>query len=400
MPGGCLNTADSRPFVFFLSSVLLVSLVFFCNFMARLILPPFLVPVEKEFALSHGQAGGLLLLISLGISFSLLLSGVVSSWLTHNRTIVLSSLGVGITLLLLPRAGGIYELQILLVLMGLAVGLYLPSGVSTITSILPSRHWGKGLAVHEMAPNLSFILAPALAAGMEGVFTWREVFSGLGAASVIVSLVFMIWGQGGNFTGDAPGPALIRDILSRLQFWLLAFLFAAAVGTTFGIYSMLPLYLVEVHGLSSALANKVLSLSRVPCLIMAWGSGLLVDRIGARSTIWGALTISGCMTILIGSLSGSGLHIAVLLQPLSAVCFFPAAFAAISNIFDFRVRNVAISFIVPVAVLLGTGLIPSALGWFGDAGCFRLGFVLWGMICVAGAFLVSLLRIPKGDVRI
>jgi NNP family nitrate/nitrite transporter-like MFS transporter len=106
------------------------------------------------------------------------------------------------------------------------------------------------------------------------------------------------------------------------------------------------------------------------------------------------------MTILIGSLSGPGLHIAVLLQPLSAVCFFPAAFAAISSIFDFRVRNVAISFIVPVAVVLGTGLIPSGLGWFGDAGHFRLGFAIWGVICVSGAFLVSLLRIPEGDVRI
>ena len=130
---------------------------------------------------------------------------------------------------------------------------------------------------------------------------------------------------------------------------------------------------------------------------MIFGCGYLVDKIGAKPTILGALIISGSLTVCIGLLSGPGLQAAVFLQPLCAVCFFPSAFATISNIFDYRIRNIAISFIVPVAVLVGTGLVPSALGWFGDVGHFSLGFVLWGASGMAGAFLVCFLRIAGAE---
>jgi len=393
MSEGCSSWPHSQSFGAFLPSILLVTSVFFCNFMARLALPPFLVSLEREFGFSHGQAGTILLIMSVGISVSLLVSGFVSSWLTHRRTIVLSSLGVGLSMMLIARADSVLGLQVWFVVLGLAVGLYLPSGVSTITSILPNRHWGKGLAVHEMAPNVSFVLAPALVAGVEGVLSWREVFALLGTASLGMGLIFGIWGRGGRFAGQVPSPRVIRDIMQRPQFWFLAMLFGLAVGMTFGVYSMLPLYLVKVHGLSPAWANNLLSLSRVPCLAMAFGCGFMVDKVGPQYTILGALTLSGAITILTGLLAGISLQIAVLAQPLFAVCFFPAAFAAISSIFDFRIRNVAISFIVPVAVICGTGLVPSVLGWFGDSGHFGLGFVFLGAAGAGGAFTVCFLKI-------
>ncbi|MFO7801997.1 MAG: MFS transporter [Desulfovermiculus sp.] len=397
MSEGCSSRPQSQSFGSFLPSVLLVTSVFFCNFMTRLILPPLLVSLEREFGFSHGQAGTILLIMSVGISASLLVSGFISSWLTHRRTIVLSSLGVGISMMLISRADSMLGLQVWFVVLGLAVGLYLPSGVSTITSILPNRHWGKGLAVHEMAPNMSFILAPALVAGVEGILTWREVFGLLGTVSLGMGLIFGIWGQGGRFAGQVPSPRVVQDILRRPQFWLLALLFGLAVGITFGVYSMLPLYLVKVHDLTPAWANNLLSLSRVPCLAMAFGCGFMVDKVGPKYTILGALTASGVITVLTGLLSGVSLQIAVLAQPLFAVCFFPAAFASISSIFDFRIRNVAISFIVPVAVVSGTGFVPSVLGWFGDAGHFSLGFVFLGAAGAVGAFAVCFLKISGAN---
>ncbi len=393
----CSSRPHSQSFRSFLPSVLLVTSVFFCNFMTRLILPPLLVSLEQEFGFSHGQAGTILLIMSVGISASLLVSGFISSWLTHRRTIVLSSLGVGISMMLISRADSMLGLQVWFVVLGLAVGLYLPSGVSTITSILPNRHWGKGLAVHEMAPNMSFILAPALVAGVEGVLSWREVFGLLGTVSLGMGLIFGIWGQGGRFAGQVPSPRVVQDILKRPQFWLLALLFGLAVGITFGVYSMLPLYLVKVHGLTPAWANNLLSLSRIPCLAMAFGCGFMVDKVGPKYTILGALSVSGAITVLTGLLSGVSLQIAVLVQPLFAVCFFPAAFASISSIFDFRIRNVAISFIVPVAVVSGTGFVPSVLGWFGDAGHFGLGFVFLGAAGAVGAFTVCFLKISGAN---
>jgi NNP family nitrate/nitrite transporter-like MFS transporter len=163
-----------KPFTALMRPVLLVTLVFFFNFLARLILAPFLVSIEQDLSISHMQSGGLFLYTSLGISLALVSSGFLARKVQHRRTILLSSFGVGMFMILISRTSTLEELRWAMFGLGMAVGLYLPSGISTITSVLPRAHWGKGLAVHELAPNLSFISAPAIAALTQGLTLSRR----------------------------------------------------------------------------------------------------------------------------------------------------------------------------------------------------------------------------------
>jgi len=55
--------------------------------------------LEKDLGMSHGEAGSLFLLISLGYFITLLGSGFFSSRLLHRKTIILSATAVGIALL-------------------------------------------------------------------------------------------------------------------------------------------------------------------------------------------------------------------------------------------------------------------------------------------------------------
>ena len=382
---------SDKPFTALMGPVLLMTSVFFFNFLGRLMLAPFLVSIEQELSISHMQAGELFLFTSLGISLALVCSGFLARKVQHRRTILLSSFGVGLFMILISWTSTLAGLKWAMFGLGTAVGLYLPSGISTITSVLPRAHWGKGLALHELAPNLSFIAAPAIAAVTQDIFTWREVFFGLGVAGILMGLVYVRFCQGGRFPGEAPRPAVLKGILQRPQFWILAFLFGLAVGVTFGTYSMLPLYMVEEHGLAKEAANNLLSLSRVPCLAMALGAGWLVDRIGGKRTVLLALGLTGLLTMALGVLHPPALQAGVLVQPLFAVSFFPAAFTLISKVFPSQVRNVAVSFIVPVAVVIGTGLIPTFLGVFGDHGQFDVGFLCLGLLVFFGVHLIHFL---------
>ncbi len=374
-----------------LATVFLLTAVFFFNFLARLNLAPFMVQVENEFNISHGQAGQLFLFISVGFGLALFLSGFVAGKFQHARTVIISPGMLGVVLILLYFTPSILWLKSLLFCLGFSCGLYLPSGITIITSVLPAEHWGKGLAVHEIAPNASFILAPAIAATVEGIFSWRDIFLFLGIGSIIMALAFARFGRGGNFSGQAPKPKNILSLLKTGRFWIFTALFAMGVGTTFGNFSMLPLYLVSEHGLSKAWANQLISFSRMPCLLVALGSGLVIDRIGARATIFIALSTAGLLTVAVGILQDHLLQVAVLLQPMLAVAFFPAGFVGISHLFDARNRSLAISLIIPLAFITGTGIVPSVLGWFGDHGLFRLGFVLHGLVALClmnGVFLL------------
>ncbi|MGE5853947.1 MAG: MFS transporter, partial [Deltaproteobacteria bacterium] len=98
-------------------------------------------------------------------------------------------------------------------------------------------------------------------------------------------------------------------------------------------------------------------------------------------------------------LSGPALGAAVLIQPLVAVWFFPAAFAAIAMITPPSARNLAVAFSVPVGYIIGGGAIPTFIGTMGDAGSFASGFVVTGFLIAAGGLLSTGLRLPAVDAK-
>ena len=388
-----------RPFTAALPAVALCAGAFFCNFLARIVLAPFLPGLETEFGITHAAAGGLFLPMSAAFSVTLVLSGFAAKRLGHRRTIALSTAGLGASLLAAAAAPGFGTLSLALAGLGAAAGLYFPSGIALITTSLHPGHWGKGLAMHELAPNLSYILAPALAAAGGGAWSWRAVLAGLGLFTLAVALAAARFPGPDPAPGESPRPAVLRQVLSYPAFWVLTAQFSLIVGASFGPFAMLPLYLTEVRGLPLAEANALLAGSRLAGPGMVLAAGLLVDRIGAGRVATASLAFTGTMTLAIGLAGGLALKAAVLLQPALSVLFFPAGFTAAARIFPERIRNVAISLMVPVAVLAGNGLTPFLLGWAGDRGSFGLGFALQGLAVLSGLALLRLAPFPPARSR-
>jgi NNP family nitrate/nitrite transporter-like MFS transporter len=258
--------------------------------------------------------------------------------------------------------------------------------------LVPSQHWGKAIAIHELAPNLSFIAAPLISEGVLIWFSWREVFLLLGVMALIMSPIFVRYSRGGDFEGEAPSFAALGQLLSGGSFWVMVLLFSLGVISTLGLYTMLPLYLVSEHGIDRNVANTLIALSRVPSVLMAFIAGWATDRIGPRRTLRIVLLIAGAMTFFLGVAPSSIIRYLVFLQPLIAVCFFPAGFAAMSLIVAPGFRNIAVSLIVPLAFVAGGGLAPIFIGFIGDKGNFALGIMICGGMIAIGSFFTGLLR--------
>ena len=168
------DASDRHPEAFrhCVGALLLLTSIFFLNFMARIAQAPLMPAIEKELGLSHSAAGALFLTVSAGYFVTLLLSGFVSARLNHHRTIVLSSMLVGAALLATAHSRSVWGLHLGLLSVGLAAGLYLPSAIASLMGFVSSRHWGKAIAIHEVAPNLSFVLAPLFAEAVLVFFSW------------------------------------------------------------------------------------------------------------------------------------------------------------------------------------------------------------------------------------
>lgn len=376
----------------YIPALLFLTGIFFLNFLSRIILAPLLPAVETDLHIGHGEAGGLFLLISLGYFGGLLGSGFVSSRITHRRTIITSSLALGGALIIVSLSHTLGGIRLGLILLGLAVGLYFPSGIATITSLVSARDWGKAIAIHELAPNLSFIAAPLVAEGLLLWFSWRGGLVLIGVVAILAGVTFLRFGKGGRFPGEAPSQKNLRLLFVQPGFWIMMALLSLAIGANLGVYTMLPLYLVSEQGFEQSWTNQLVAFSRIAGPIFAFGAGWASDRLGPKRALVGVILATGMATVLLGMARGGWIVPLLFLQPTLAVCFFPAGFSALSLVGPPAVRNVAFSLVVPVGFLVGGGAVPAALGMMGEHGSFALGIMLYGVLLLGGLILLRYLR--------
>jgi NNP family nitrate/nitrite transporter-like MFS transporter len=375
-----------------MAPLLFLAGIFLLNFLSRIALAPLMPTVEKDLKIGHGEAGSLFFIISLGYCPMLLGSGFVSSRLNHRRTIILSSLAVGGAFLFVGLSHSLWGVRLGLLILGMAAGLYLPSAILTIIGLVRSKDLGKAIAIHEMAPNLGFLIAPFLAEALLGWFSWRGVLVFIGIASLIGGAIFGFWGKGGNSYGEAPNLRMMRSLLVDPSVLILIVLFSLALGMSSGVYSMMPLYLVSERGMDRTWANTLLGLSRVATLGIVLLSGWMTDRLGVEKNLKAVFLTAGLLTCMLGVAPGSWVIPIVFIQGMVATCFFPVGFAALSRVGSPSSKNVVLSLTLPVVSLIG-GAIPVGIGLMGEMGFFSLGFTLLGGLILGGLILIRYLKL-------
>ena len=371
--------------------------LFFLGFVTRVIFAPLMPAIEHDLQISHAQAGGLFLMISLGYLLAPLVSGLVSSKFNHRGTLQLSAWAVGLALIPFLFVSSLWAVRLLLVVIGMAAGIHLPSAIATITAEIRKQDWGKALSVHQASPPLSFISAPLIAALLLNWFSWRMVLAAMAVLAICSALAFTLTGRGGDFAGQLPGPANVKSVLSKRSFYLMVLLFAMAMGGNAGIYAMLPLFLVNERGMDLTWANTVIGLSQVSGLVMVFVAGWVTDRIGQKATMAIVLLTAGVLTIMMGWVKGPWLLVVIFVQPALVSSFFPGAFAALSRIAPPFLRSVTNALGPPLAFLIGGGILPALIGYFGETYTFAHGIILAGAFMLAGPVLVYFLQLGQYD---
>ena len=371
--------------------------LFFLNMLSRLGLAPLLPDIERDLSISHAEAGAFFLCISLGYSFGTFNSGFISHRLGHKNLIALSSTSIGVILLIFAFSANLWQIRLSLVALGLVGGLYLPSGVALLTALVRKQDWGKVLAIQQLAPNMAYICAPLAAEILMIWLPWKMVLATYGLASILVGLVFLQRRALGDFRGTAPGVHSIGRLLTDRTIWALILLFSLSTGVNQGIFAMTPLYLTTDLGLDSGLVNHLLSLSRVAAFGTPLLSGWISDRHGLKQTLSVVVLASGLGTLFLGFVPARGIWVGLglVFQAVTVVCIFPLAFDAVSRITAAEDRNVAVSVVVPLAFLIGAGLVPTAIGYAGDHGCFRWAFATMGALTVVWFFFLRRMKMKN-----
>lgn len=371
-------------FSFSLRPLLVLSAVFYINFLARTVIAPLLPVIETEFGLGHGEAGSLFLFIASGQCVGFLASGFVSSLLNHRLTVLLSVTAVGGAMLAMSQSVSVSGMYAWLFLVGAFEGLYFPSGFAILTEVTSRQHWGKAMAIHELAPNLALVTAPLLAEALLIFLPWRGIIAILGVSAILMGVLFSMLGQGGRQKGTSPNPKAMQAILGNSSFWLIAAVFAFGLGAADGLYAMLPLFLVHEVRFDRESANTIVGLSHLSGVIIIFLSGVITDRIGAKRAAAVFSLTAGISTLMLGFLHGSIITpVLVFLQATFVACFFPPILVIASLNFPTRLRNLAVSLVLIVGILFGGGAIPPAIGYLAEAVSFSFGISFLGALVLA-----------------
>ena len=394
-----VKKAENGPYKFksALPYLFLIATIYMLFFMSRMIFSPLLIAIQSEMGFSHSQAGKLFLYISIGAASGLISNGFISKKLLHKQIVVLTAFMSGSATLLSGLAPNYTILSLSLIFLGWATGVYFPSGFASITSLVESENWGKSLSVHDLAPNLAFIFAPLFAEVILSFTSWRVTLYILSFFMALLGLFYLKKGKGGFSHGEALKPKVILFIIKQPVFWIFLFFFSTAIGTSIGLYAMLPIYLITDHGFEREVANHLLSVSRISGLFVTLIAGYIIDKIGAKTTLKLYFTIAGITTVFIGIAPKSIIIPVVLIQPVILTAFFPAGFTALSHAFDEQYRSVAVSLITSIANVVGIGLVPTMLGYLAENGKFNLGFIIVGLVIFSCLLLLPKLKFHNNN---
>jgi len=365
--------------------------LWFLNYSTRTIFSPILPLIEEILSISHGQAGGLFPSLAIGYSITLLIAGRFASVWGYKRTVVAGFIGIGLVFLGLQWVENYVTFHILFFLIGIATGTYIPSILPIITDMYDYRHWGKAIGLHDSAASLSIFSIPILVAFGLHFLSWRRLLLVLGAASLLLPIYFWkVSTEPRPETGQQRRP--VSELFNKKTLWIMGLLWIFASGSSSGVYSILPLYLIKERGIDFHFANTLFGISRVGGIFISILSGFLADRYGYRTVLILSLFTTGLSTVGLSLCSTLPLILTtLLLQATFSLAFFPAGLAALSNLTPLSERSTVVGVTLSIGMIFGTGFTPFVLGIIADHLSFQVGILWLGILTTFSCLGVRLL---------
>jgi fucose permease len=260
---------------------------------------PTLTLLGEAFRLDLSEQGTLMTVYALGYLISVLVGGYLADRWGKGKTLTagLAIMGIGLAGTGLAQAylAGLTAFAVI----G-AGGGFVEMTISAIVSErLPERR-GAGLNLLQIVFGLS-AASPLLLTGVLGsTGSWRPVYIGLGAASLVLTPVSVLLGRGRSGQSDRISLTTLSALYRRPRLWVIAISQGLYAFAEVSLLSWAVTYLVAVRGETLARANTSLSvfwvlfgLGRLGCSVLSTRLSihriLVALNIGATATLVAAI---------------------------------------------------------------------------------------------------------------
>jgi MFS family permease len=309
----------------------------------------------------------------------------------------------GVPYLFLGLTTNFYIIATLMAIVGVGNLLYHPAALSSLSELYPTRR-GFATAMHQLGASFGDTVGP-LAVGLALTWmTWREITLLNVVPGLIMSLVF--WLAMRNVALKSINIAERRTVRDYLQgartlfvdpnMLKIGLLGGARAMTQAGLQTFLPLYLLNVAGLSGALIGTYMAVVQGAGIVSGPLSGGLSDRIGRRPLIAAGMVSTSVMLIVLMALRIEWLFVLAL----ALIGFFLYSTAPVLNAWALDIApphlgGTSIGILFASQSLLG-GIAPVVGGLIADAYGIEWAFYFIAATVLLANVMIVTIRDDRG----
>ena len=340
----------------------------------------------SEFHITGTRLGALSAIYFFVYAVMQLPSGVLADTLGTRTSIVAGNITAGIGSIFFGMALSFEIACVGRFLVGLGVSVIFVSIMKNNAVWFPARMFGLMSGVTLFIGNLGSVTAAGPLSSLLSVLTWRTVFIGIGAVSLVLALAgfFMVRNRPEDLGFDPPNSPINEDesemvhrswlgnlaaVVKTLSIWPGFWVQFGAIGSLYSFMGLWAVpYLRDVHGLSRSDAAGYMTVMLLSFAVGALFFGWFSDRMGRRKSILisGLMvyTVSWLMLVFVNWLPGLFGRFLFGLMGFSGASFVLTFACAKETIHPER-SGMAVS-IVNTGGFAGPALIQPLFGWMAD----------------------------------
>jgi MFS family permease len=224
---------------------------------------------------------------------------------------------VGLGYLLASWAPGFWSLALLFALAGCGDAAWHPLATAILVQADPQNR-GQALGFHAIGGTLSAVIGPVLVGFLLASMDWRETLHWIILPTLLVGILFL---QIRKWVPEQPERKAIskEDFQHLWKIWtkktglLIICLISSYHMSLVALMSMIPLYLREFHGLSSAITGFAFGMMVLFGAFMQPLMGRFSDRTGRRRVIIFGIATAAVCAFMIPVLENFGLLMMIII---------------------------------------------------------------------------------------
>lgn len=376
---------------------LLIGTGHFLSHFYQLCLPPLFLVLQQQFSVSFAELGIAVVLMAGTTAVLQTPLGFLVDRYGARRFLIGGTLIMSLSVSMMAFTTAYWQILVLSLTSGIGNSVFHPCDYAILTGSISRERMGRSFALHSLAGNAGFALAPPVIVALLSVMGWRNVLFVVGCLGLPV-IAAVVW-QSKILTDQLPKDTTVRGmtvrelLLDRTLFLFFLFFLLGAMASG-GVMAWLITVLHEIKGLDLVIASTALTAYMAGNSIGVLLGGWVADKSTRHLAIFVAgLIIFSVVTILaVDLLPMGGFAVAVLMfasglglgasrTPRDIMLKDAAPQGQIGKVFGF----------VSAGLPLGSALTPIPFGLLIDHGHTKFvlilaaGFLLASILCMGSA---------------